>query len=143
MKLRGREARAANAFLRSVVINYDSRWLLEKGGDEARAATFHFKQNFTKAPMTKDEYNAYLGMFIKEALKLNERWVIECNAHFHDGRQEYIETGEIVTSQCKLNDAMPAFEALRDELKGAGNPKHFRFYTWKAEVYKEKHKGAA
>lgn len=102
-KLKGRDARAANAFLRSVVIWYDSRWLLEREGDEGRAADFHFRQPFAKGQMSNEEYQAYRGMFIKEALKLNARWLIVCNVHFHDGKQEYIESGEIVTDQCKIN----------------------------------------
>ena len=142
-KLKGRDARAANAFLRSVVIWYDSRWLLEREGDEGRAADFHFRQPFAKGRMSNEEYQAYRGMFIKEALKLNARWLIVCNVHFHDGKQEYIESGEIVTDQCRINDAMPAFEALRDELKASGNQRHYRFYTWRAEVYKNQDKGAA
>lgn len=138
MKLKGHEARTANAFLRSVVIHYDSRWPLEN--EDGRASKFYFRQVFAKSRMTEEEYNAYQGMFIKEALKMSAKWYITCDVIFNDGKQEYIETGEIITGQCRLNDAMPAFETMRDELKGAGNQKHYRYYTWRAEVYKNQDK---
>lgn len=136
--LTGRDAKCANAFLRSVVFNYDSRWMLEREGEAKKACEIRFKRPFTSSYMPPKEREAYHAMFAKEVVfNLQARWLIECDVVFNDGQQDYIESGQIVTDVCGINEAMPAYERLRDELKSAGNPKHYRYYTWKAQVYKD------
>jgi hypothetical protein len=138
--LNGHEQRAANAFLRSVVFTYDSRWILEAQTIEhGKACKPHFKRAWTSTYMGPQERSAYIGMFTQETVyKLQARWYIEVRAWFSDGKGGvYAEEGQIVSDYGKINDAMPALEKLRDELKGAGNHKHFLYYEWRAEVYKD------
>lgn len=143
--LSGNEQRAANAFLRSVVFTYDSRWLLEKEGDAAKACVPHFKRPWTSGYLPPAERDAYLGMFTKEVVfKLQARWYIEVYAWFRDERGNvYREDGQVFSDFGKINDSMQLVISERDKLKAAGNHKHFLFYEWKAEVYKDQPKWKA
>lgn len=137
--LTGRDARVCMAFLRSVVFTYDSRWLLEKTGDAAKACVPHFKRAWTASYMSPKERDAYLGMFTKEVIfNLQARWYIEVTVWFRDRNGVlYPEQGQLVSGYGKINDVMPEFERLRDDLKAAGNHLHYLHYEWRAEVYKD------
>lgn len=137
--LRGHEQKAANSFLRSVVFSYDSRWLLEKEGDARKACVPHFKRPWTNTYMRPEIMDAYIGMFTKETVyNLQARWYIECWVWFKDPNGgAYVEQGQMVSDNGKINDAMPAFERMRDKLKAAGNQSHYLYYEWRAEVYRD------
>lgn len=110
--LQGHEQRAANAFLRSVVFTYDSRWMLEREGDARKACEPRFKRPFTSTYMSPERRAAYIGMFTKETVyKLQARWFIECWVWFRDDDGKvYAEQGQMISDFGKINDAMPAFE---------------------------------
>lgn len=137
--LTGRDARVANAYLRSVVFTYDSRWLLERTGAAAKACEPHFKRPFTSSYMKAEERDAYLAMFTKEVIfSLQARWYMELTVWFKDhAGLLYPEQGQLVSGYGKINDVMPELERMRDELKAAGNHLHYLHYEWRAEVYKD------
>jgi hypothetical protein len=135
--LAGHEQRTAQSFLRTVIFEYDSRWEETKQGEARKACVPRFTGLFSSSYMTQQQRQAYIDMFAREAIfKFQAPWLIECDAVFNDGERDYIESGQIVTSHCKINDAMPAFERMRDDLIASGNPNHYRYYRWTARVYK-------
>ena len=137
MNLRGRDARAVNAFFNSVELTYDSIWTLEREGDYRKACEFNFRLPFTASRMSDEEREAYKGMFIKELIKSHSaRWIITLSVWFAAGNKMYAEQRQVITSQCKINDVITIFEQIRDEAKEAGNMRNFLFYEWKSEVYK-------
>lgn len=69
MNLRGRDARAVNAFFNSVELTYDSIWTLEREDDYRKACEFNFRLPFTTSRMSDEEREAYKGMFIKELIR--------------------------------------------------------------------------
>lgn len=138
--VKGRDERVAKAYLRSVVIEYDSRWALADG--VAKTARFQFRRPLTNRPLGEAERAAYQTMFIKEVMKMSAKWYITVDAVFFDGVTEYVEGAELISDSCKLQEAAPLFEQLRDEVKNSGNPRHYMYYKWRAEVYSNQDKKA-
>lgn len=141
MKLKGRDARAVNAFFNSAFVVYDSRWVFEREGDLGKACEIDFRLPFTSSYLTPKERQRYMDMFASELVKSHTaRWICWIQAHFYNKFKDehYTEHRQPITREAvKLDVAMQQFTPKIKEAMDAGNAKDFLFYEWRIEVYKD------